>query len=49
MVCKLDIQIITSEFESRWVPHSYSLVPNLSKKKRLLIVILEKKSSDSAS
>ena len=28
---KLDLQTITSEFESHWVPHSYGLVPHLSK------------------
>ena len=32
MVCKLDLQTYTSEFESHWVPHSYGLVPYLSKK-----------------
>ena len=32
MVSKLDKQTYTSEFESHWVPISYGLVPNLSKK-----------------
>ena len=31
-VSKLDLQTYTSEFESHWVPHSYGLVPHLSKK-----------------
>ena len=32
IVSKLDEQTYTSEFESYWVPHSYGLVPHLSKK-----------------
>ena len=32
MVSKLDLKTYTSEFESHWVPHSYGLVPHLSKK-----------------
>ena len=32
MVSKLDLQTYTSEFKSHWVPHSYGLVPHLSKK-----------------
>ena len=32
MVRKLDLQTYTSEFESHWVPLSYGLVPQLSKK-----------------
>ena len=32
IVSKLDLQTYTSEFESHWVPHSYGLVPHLSKK-----------------
>ena len=32
MVCNLDKQTYTSEFESHWVSHSYGLVPHLSKK-----------------
>ena len=32
IVSKLDLQTYTSEFESHCVPHSYGLVPYLSKK-----------------
>ena len=32
MVSKLDLQTYTIEFVSHWVPHSYGLVPHLSKK-----------------
>ena len=32
MVGKLDWQPCKSEFKSHWVPHSFGLVPNLSKK-----------------
>ena len=32
MFCNVDKQTYTSEFESHWVPHSYGLVPHLSKK-----------------
>ena len=31
MVSRLDLQTFVSEFESDWVPHSYGLVPHLSK------------------
>ena len=31
IVTKLDKQTITSKFESHWMPHSYVLVPHLSK------------------
>ena len=31
MVNKVDEQTFTIEFESHWGPHSYSLVPHLSK------------------
>ena len=42
MVCKLDYQTLTSEFDSQWVPSLHGLVPHLSKKKlcRFLLVFL---------
>ena len=30
IVSKLELQIFESEFESHWVPYSYSFVPHLS-------------------
>ena len=41
MVSKLDWQTYTSEFESHWVPHSYGLVPHLSKKLSKLLQYLQ--------
>ena len=38
MVRKLDKETFTTEFESYWVPHSYSLLPHLSKKLRNLLM-----------
>ena len=32
VVSKLDKQTCKSEFESHWVPHSFGLVPHVSKK-----------------
>ena len=31
MARKLTLQILMSEFESQWVPHSFGLVPHLRK------------------
>ena len=31
MVSKYDYKACTSDFESQWVPHSYGLVPYISK------------------
>ena len=39
VVSKLDKQTCRSEFESHWVPHSFSLVPHLSKKLSKLLYI----------
>ena len=38
MVSKLDKQTYTSAFESYWVPHSYNLVPHVSKKLSKLLL-----------
>ena len=39
MVSMLDQQTFTSEFESHWEPHLYSLVPHLNKKLCKLLYI----------
>ena len=36
---KLDKQTFTSEFDSHWVPHSYSLEPHLSKGLSKLLMV----------
>ena len=38
MVSKLDEQNFTSEFEPHWMPHSYGLVPHLTKKLSKLLI-----------
>ena len=39
MINKLDLQTYTSEFKSHWVPHSYGLVPYLSKNLSKLLLL----------
>ena len=39
MISKLDLQILTYEFELHWMPHSHGLVPHLNKTLRKLFLI----------